>query len=467
MAYIRTRTPVPDGVPSLRVISYALVTKIPCGISNDRKTLYSFTGSTLFQSVDDGVTWTTVNSTAFTTGGATITGIIETDDGEALLAASVAGSTPGYIYKSSGWAASHTAATWSLKLTTTGGLFRLGYVMHPATMGNDLVRAGTSRYGVVSESGSQTSGSGDQTLRARRVYFTSDYGATWTQVFDIYTFFGNAVNVHIHGCSYDPWWDRIWVCWGDTQQNSPLIDIVYSDDHGATWTQLAPPPEWSALSPFQETVICPTEDALIIGSDSTPCGILRLSRQGFRVPGKLQIQSVQGVSSGSELIYEWAGRARNLPGAPLLMGDASTNARRVPGISIVRDNLRVDDIWQDLSLNSVSAYGVRAIYGPTYNGFIVAQLVVPTGIFQLVGELISPEPGMYDYVGQFTGDGTTTVFNIPHGLAAAPSTYQAWAMSAASATGTITVTVDATNIICTFAVAPVNTASVRIGARAR
>lgn len=92
MTYTRPRTPVPGGVSGFRVISYATSTVEPCGISLDRKTLYGGNSSgALLQSVDDGITWTTVKASGF---GGKIGVLFETDDGEAICCSTNGASTP-------------------------------------------------------------------------------------------------------------------------------------------------------------------------------------------------------------------------------------------------------------------------------------------------------------------------------------------------------------------------------------
>lgn len=55
----------------------------------------------------------------------------------------------------------------------------------------------------------------------------------------------------------------------------------------------------------------------------------------------------------------------------------------------------------------------------------------------------------------FSGNGSTTVFNIPHGAGGSPNNYWALPISEA-ATGKHTVTRDGTNIVITFTTAPVS-----------
>lgn len=68
-------------------------------------------------------------------------------------------------------------------------------------------------------------------------------------------------------------------------------------------------------------------------------------------------------------------------------------------------------------------------------------------------------------VASFSGNGATTVFNIAHGQAAAPNSYHALPVTEA-ATAKRVVTVTATNIVITYAVAPANLAALKFRWRA-
>lgn len=466
MAYVRQATPIPGGLPLLRPLSYATTTNIPLSISRDRKTLYGSNGTTgLVQSGNDGTTWVALHTFA-----QNVVGLIETDDGEAVCICQSGAASPGYIYKSSGWSASHIAATWTLELTTSGGYIRTGFHCHNAMFGNDNVNPGTSKYGVAAEYGSQTvtGGAGPNATTAHRVFFTQDYGVTWPQVLDIYTFFGSAVGLHVHGTCYDPWWDRIWVTFGDNQQNSPLTDILYSDDHGTTWTQMAPPPEWSGLAPFQETTVFPTEDAIFFGADNGP-GMLRVSRAGYRKTGQIQILGQEVGHSSSQQVHFCLNRNRNQPGAPLFSGDSSVSAFRWPGISVVTDNLRISDAWIDPTLQNNGNKGVFSVMGPTYNGIVVAWVVGGAGStnYMLTAELLTAEPGAYDCFIAAQGDGTTTAFSVNHGLPYTPLNYDFIPWSLKAFTGGATLTATSTQFTATFAAAPASTDWILYAIRAR
>lgn len=467
MPFVQSRTPVPGGKADFRLIGLAAMPgnlSSPFTISKDRKTLYGggSTNTQLMQSVDDGVTWTLVHTFP-----EKIISLMETDDGEAVATTQNGTSSPGYVYKSSGWTASHAAATWTLVLTSQAGYFPQNWSGHFCTFGDDALVPGTSRYGVLCEYGPQTTVPGPQAGGARRVYFTQDYGATWAQVFDLLTFsLLNGANVnfplHTHASAYDPWWDRIWVTFGDTAQNNKL-DLLYSDDHGVTWSQVDPPPEWVGQSAFQCVSIAILEGCLILGSDNGP-GIVRLERTGYRKVGNITIAAQQWGHSNTGQIHQPWHRNRAAVGQPLLMADQSQATLREPSISATWDGETFHDLF-NYPEGAGGSGGFSALVGPTYNGVIVGRTSA-SGLL-LRGEIVPPTPGAMDYVGYFTGDGATTVFNIPHGLGKVPTFFNAWPRSAAAASGSFTTTADATNLIITFVAAPANAALVRIGAVAQ
>lgn len=467
MGYIRNAQPAPISLPGLKVEAYGTATAVPIGISADRKTIYGTAAgynTALQQSIDDGATWTAVHT--FPQG---IEGVVETDDGEALAIAHDAANSPGYLYKSTGWAASHTTATWALVLTTVGGYIRPYWAGgHTWTFGDDSIRANTSRFGVVSEYGGQTTASGDQTAKARRVYVTNDYGTTWTQVFDLAARYPAVANQHVHATAYDPYWDRIWLTYGDggVAEGTTQHQVLYSDDRGVTWNSLPALPGDANLSAAgsQSTTIAVLPDCIIFGADNRP-GYYRLPRKGYRKVGQFTVQLNLAGGSGDLMLACRLHRNRKQNGAPLLGGYNSDNSLLVPGglVASLDAGQTVTLLWQDTALTG-GYRGPINVFGPTYNGKIVATVAQTTigspgsgTPWLLRGQLVIPDAGLLDGTYTVTGDGATTAFSIPHGLPAQPSRYVVWEEKPA---GAYTVGVTATNIVLTFTAAPVNAATI-------
>lgn len=469
MPVIQAIQPLPISIPGLSVLSYGTATATPIGISNDRATFYGTAGTTtLYQTVNSGTTWTVVNSTAFT---GPVLGLLETDDGEALCVTQP-GAGLGNLYKSSGWTASHTAATWTLVQQTTGGYFKPYWCgAHCHSFGNDLLVAGTSKFGVINEYGGGTTSGGAPSTAATRVWFTSNYGATWTMVLDLKVLYPtDGANLHGHSTAYDPYWDRIWYSFADTNSNGPagagFMMMIYSDDHGVTWNSIAVPAEWAttatnlSMIPTSITVL---KDCLLLGNDLVP-GWLRIARKGYRNMGPAQIMSTLTGHSGATFIAMGAHQNRNAPDAPILLGCLSQALQTPAALMISNDNgATMTRLWDDPALANTG--GPETTFGPDINGKILSRVLqTGTTYWQLVGELIIPDAGMIEGFGVVTGDAVTTVFNFAHGLPNAPSRFMAWQEKPNAIV--ITVTATATNVVLTFASAPANLATIPISWRA-
>jgi hypothetical protein len=445
MGKVRAITPLERTAPVLRQVSYAAATAYPIGLSRD-----------LYQSVDDGTTWTLIH--AFAEG---VSGCVELADGEALVSTASGGtSAPGNLYKSTGWAANKATATWTKVLTTPDGFFPGYWSTHGWTFGNDNIVGGSAKYGVVCEYGTQT-GSGAFTGKATKVYFSQDYGATWTVVLDLKDFFPGIFPLHCHSAAYDPWWDRLWVLYGDTQAGgTTTADVLYSDDHGATWQSIALSSEWTGVA-FQSTALAILEDCIVIGSDNGP-GFVRIARRGNRVMGPPQIVGVVYGGSASGMVAMGAHRNEGIPGAPLLMGfvtGSSATAAATPIIMVSPDGLTFAEAWRDDALAATASVGVYQPVGPTATGKVLARVKRAADTVLLVGELFPADAdGLTGGTSSFTGDGTTTVFNIPHGLPAAPRRFTVEPATAAAAASFYR-TADGTNLIVTFTAAPANAAA--------
>lgn len=455
-------SPLPIALPGLRALSYGTATAVPIGISRDRATLYgsaASSGTTLYQSVDDGVTWTSVR--VFTEN---VVGVLELDDGECLVTTIGGASTPGYLYRSTGWAASHTTATFAKVLTTGAGYLRPIWAGHFCSFGNDAVAPGTSRYGVTNEYGGQTTASGGQTDKATRAYFTSDYGKTWTTILDLALRSPGVANLHLHASAYDPWWDRIWITYGDTNtEGATRQGLLFSDDHGATW-QSVPLAVEAGGNYLQSTSIGVFADHLLLGGDNGP-GFVRHQRDGYRQLGAAQVLTHQAGGTGAQMLAFGVHRNRNQPGAPILacMGSVTTEAVTGSLLASLDNGLSYVELWRDSTLMN-NGLGPVAAFGPTASGAIVAD-VLKTGTthWQLRAELVLPDGNQYDGIRTFAGDGTTTVFTVVHGLAVVPTRFQGWSTNTVG--GAFTVTADATNLIFTFVAAPAASASVQVAFR--
>lgn len=200
-------TPVSNKITD-RTMTPAVTTGVanyPLCLCHDRNTILggSTANSGIF-SADESApnTWTRVGLHTFTGG---IAWIRELDNGELLVGTNVTATLPSKVFVSSGWAADKASATFTNTLTchdtaakiTTSGLW------------------GDSTYSdivVVAEYGPKASAAN----MAQYVYLSQDSGNTWETIFDVAAFTGETAETHMHGVAYDPWWDAIWVCYGDS-----------------------------------------------------------------------------------------------------------------------------------------------------------------------------------------------------------------------------------------------------------
>lgn len=132
-------------------------------------------------------------------------------------------SEPWEAWLSDGFARNPFTATWTkvVKVTTLASA-------NPAGFG------AFSAHGpiiVMGEYGPKI-GTHSGTKAARHVYLSREYGKTWTLIFDLLTdnpSTSDIAGMHLHCVAYDPYWDRIWISWGDAESG-----ILFSDDPGET-----------------------------------------------------------------------------------------------------------------------------------------------------------------------------------------------------------------------------------------
>ncbi len=451
---VRPLTPRPGGEATFGVSAFTPSTVRPCGISNDRTTVYGSDKGTLKQSTDDGATWSTLFSFG-ADAGVVVTALVETDDGEAV--AYLNNYSTGRVYRSSGWGAGHATATWSLVLSSPGG-YPDRYTANAALFGDDAIAPGTGKYGLAAMYGPQTTSSGDQTTKGRYVYWTEDFGATWTLVFDIHTWASGKVNLHVHSAAYDPWWDRIWVVWGDAQVSGGL-DVVYSDDHGATWSQLPGLPTWTTQGAgFQSTTVLPREEVVVFGSDPIQ-GLWVLPRKGYREARDPVVLAMHSTGTSNTSISIQTNTPRKTSGGPVTHCWDSQTATMRAGVAFSWNGGKSFHRVLDFPQSAVSS--VDSVYGPTASGRYVIGCRQGSSYYLVRGAPVLPEAGTLALLLKSSGDGSTKVFRVPHYLGRAPGRVAGYAQSSA-ALAPFSVSSDASNVTATFSAPPANGSLVQV-----
>lgn len=337
----------------------------PVALSADRLTVYGTVGNKLRQSVDDGVTWADVFDA-----GAPLQGFWLMPNGEALRSTKPGGSTtPGSLQVSTGWGTNPATATWATVATASRGS---AYV-HPH-WGLGMAPKGHVREGLVvaTEYGPQTVAGDDPALMGK-VWLSTDYGKTFRQIFHLAQV--GSTGMHIHGCTYDPWDDAVYVSFGDGNGTTGAKAGVMR-----TTNFLATTPSWdyivgpSTSADGQLTWIRPTADALLFGGDGTPPGLYRLGRRGFRVFAS-RLQTIVNFGGGTDTGFIGQCAWQNDPGSPLIMGlEYSKDVAGVPPTLIVTENGRdFAEAWNDVATYGVTAtkYPLSQAVGPTARGKIV------------------------------------------------------------------------------------------------
>lgn len=207
----------------------------------------------IYESTDLGQSWQAVHT--FTAGGlgSNNATIYSTNDGEVLV------STSTTLFKSSGWSADTSTATFTQVLQVTNPAaeqFHRGW-------GFSVV----DNYIMVTEYGQPKP-------TAFFSYLSTDNGNTFAKVFDLRDNEAGTSNAHNHGCCIDPWHNyRLWQATADTGN----IGTHYSDDLGATWTRM-PNENQHIGTALKATSMIATERGIILGSDDRPNGVWMIPR---------------------------------------------------------------------------------------------------------------------------------------------------------------------------------------------
>lgn len=434
-------TPLNLTRPRLAQVSYATNTYYPIGISKDRAYVFGAYGSTvgnLAESIDDGATWTVVETFADP-----VYRIVETDDGEVLVETKAAGQDA-RLWKSSGWAASHSAATFTQVLTIPKGM--AAYTFGQGSFGDDTVKAGTSKVGFIGNYGATSP-------YATAGWLTIDYGATWTQVHDLAARYPAIADASDLGIRYDPWWDRLWTCWQTTgtPPNGEML-INYSDDRGATWKAVPQPVGYGNTKPgdYRFSNIIPMPDCIILHNAHSG-GLWRINRNGYRLMGPPQRVVKFPGAAIAQSFYK-----APFNGSPLLMsaiGVGTTNDS-VPYIAATYDGRTFFQAWTDPLLVNIDGAGPIEVVGPTVGGKIHSRVSQngSTSYKHLVADLVN-DPEVLSGTSTQNGTGAQTAFTIAHGLGVRPTRVDVRPGSAAAAAAYY-VTWDVTNITVTFTAAP-------------
>lgn len=227
-------------------------------LSKDGKRIYGKLGPKLWVSYDECKTFTTIiNNT-----GASVQAVRELDDSELIFSTerdTVNRTQNGRVFKTKGFdKETGNIDSYDLKVETPATEAKINNSWGITTYKNVVT---LSEYGLKTEEG------------ARRAWLSTDYGETFKLVFDqkettklIKGAPEWTETAHMHTCSFDPYWNRIWIVTGDR----PNSATYYSDDFGETW-------KWVDVQfnndTMQLTGIIALPNCVIFGSDRAPNGV--------------------------------------------------------------------------------------------------------------------------------------------------------------------------------------------------
>lgn len=227
-------------------------------LSKDGKRIYGKLGARLWVSYDECETFTTIIDDT----GISVQAVRELDDGELIFSIerdTVNHTQNGRVFKTKGFdKETGNIDSYDLKVETPSTEAKINNSWGITSYKNVVT---LSEYGLKTEEG------------ARRAWLSTDYGETFKVIFDqkettklIEGAPTWTETAHMHTCSFDPYWNRIWIVTGDR----PNSAMYYSDDFGETW-------KWVDVQfnndTMQFTGIIALPNCVIFGSDRNPNGV--------------------------------------------------------------------------------------------------------------------------------------------------------------------------------------------------
>jgi len=340
-------------------------------MSKDRMRGWNQNTSNISETLDDGETWTQINdkdgANPFT--GATVESVRQLDNGE-LLVTCLRGSTS----RREIWVSANldvpTARTWARTYEA-----RAPFIKFTSAWSQDDY----GRIVLVNEYGPKTPTWTGQPVsegeNARYTLLSTDYGVTWSTVFDLNNYLTNTQsrasvdNQHLHGVAWDPYWDRIWVTFGDNSGGNGSNGIVYSDDLGATWKTAHF--YVGTTPPHQVVGIQPMPKCVLFFGDMGP-DVVRIDRSEGRskTGGYATPVAWDSTAPGKHLCQGFMRARREGDDAPLFAAWSSEGATAPSFAVATLDGYTFKEIWRD-PVDQPNGFGPRSIIGPTIRGKVI------------------------------------------------------------------------------------------------
>lgn len=211
---------------------------------------------------------------------------------------------------------------------------------------------------------------------ARYTYLSLDYGKTWETIFDLNEYLvsegEDTLLNHLHGVAWDPYWDRIWLTFGDNHAGASSNGVLYSDDLGKTWQTAR---HWKdGGDTWQVTSIVPMPDAVYFGGDNmSPSGIIGFSRKRGKSArlGESDFFYAYTHPQDRHLSQAWQRIHLESGETVALFAMCAEGTTANSHIVAIRENGKAQLIWQD-SVKQSAGMGLRSLCGPTLEGELIA-----------------------------------------------------------------------------------------------
>ena len=343
----------------------------PGALSADRTRVYTSLANPPRYSDDDGQTWTDLTSIP---GGVSVESTLLLDDGEMLVTGLVGSISRRRVWRSEGLASGKP--TWTQVLEAPYAGIKFTQAWSQSTHGRIVLvneygpKAGMAWPGIT--------GNVPRGEAAVRTYLSLDYGRTFKVIFNLHDWVttaggrSNSDMQHLHGVAWDPYWDRIWVTYGDGMGGKGSNGVIFSDDLGDTWHFAHHTPEGSQSS-FQVVGIQPMPRCVLMFGDTTPA-VMRIDRAHGKHTGTYPVDVAHdstAAGSPKHLCQGFYRGRREGDDAPLLAAFSTEGGVGQDFIVATLDGWKFEEVWRGTP-TTPAGWGVRNPVGPTIRGQFLA-----------------------------------------------------------------------------------------------
>ena len=341
----------------------------------DRTRVYTSFSNPPRYSDDDGKTWTDL---PLLPGGVSAESTLLLDDGEMLVTGLVGSVSRRRAWRSSGLATG--SPTWVQVLEAPYAGIKFTQAWSQSAHGRIVLineygpKSGMAWPGVTGDA----NGNVPRGEAAVRTYLSLDYGKTFKVIFNLHdwvtTAGGRASSdlQHLHGVAWDPWWDRIWITYGDGMGGKGSNGVIYSDDLGETWKFASHTPEGSK-SAFQCVGILPMPRCVLMFGDTTEA-VMRIDRAHGKHSGTYPVDvAYNSTAAGApkHLCQGYYRGRREGDDAPALAAFSTEGGTGQDFIVSTLDGWKFEEVWRGAT-GTPAGWGVRTPIGPTIRGQFLA-----------------------------------------------------------------------------------------------